>query len=273
MLYRKVLVRVSPRMLLAAVLAVAASAWSVTALADSSPVPSGSPNAGASAVASAYAAVSPDTGALAINTTSGSSVFALAFDIKFISGNTVAPTNLAIAYSNCTACQTVAVSIQVVIYESGATNVSPQNAAIAINNMCNLCDTMASAYQIVLGESGPVRLTHEGRQDIADIREQLLALQQQKGLTGPEIQARVAALMDRLLNVLKTQLVPIKEGDRNDGPGGDVHNGTVTLISPDATSRPYTPPPSSPSPSPSASASAAAPRVSPSPSPSPSPSR
>jgi len=274
MLYRKFPAATTGRLLLAAALALATSAWSVTALADSSASPTGTPNAGASAVASAYAGVSPDTGALAINTTSGSSVFALAFDIKFISGNTVTPTNLAIAYSSCTACQTVAVSIQVVIYESGATNVSPQNAALAINNMCNLCDTMASAYQLVLGETGPVQLTSEGRRDIADIREQLLALRQQQGLTGPEIQARVATLMDRLQTVLKTQLVPIKEGDHaGDGNSGeDIHNGTVTLISPDASSRPYTAPTSSPSPSasPSATAARAIPTATPSPSPSPS---
>src|ERR1700694_4083837 len=81
----------------------------VPAFADSSgsPRPVTSSDPGASEVASAYASVNPDTGALAINTTSGSSVFALAFDIKFITGDTVTPSNLAIAYSSCTACQTV----------------------------------------------------------------------------------------------------------------------------------------------------------------------
>jgi hypothetical protein len=238
----------------------------VPAFADASASPTLSPNPGASEVASAYASVNPDTGALAINTTSGSSVFALAFDVKFITGDTVSPTNLAIAYSNCTACQTVAVSIQVVIYESGAHTVAPANAALAINNACNLCDTMASAYQLVIGESGPVRLTGKGRRQILDIRKQLMDLQKQQGLTGAQIQAQVSALVGQLLQVLQTQLVPITdaEGDYQGAGGGQPgSSGSYTLISPNPTSRPYAPPSASPSSAPSPSASAA--RVSPSP--------
>ncbi|MEA2684357.1 MAG: putative peptide zinc metalloprotease protein [Chloroflexota bacterium] len=229
----------------------------VPAFADSSATPSVAPNPGASDVANAYASVSPDTGALAINTTSGSSVFALAFDIKFITGDTVSPTNLAIAYSSCTSCQAVAVSIQVVIYENGAHTVAPANAALAINNACTLCDTMASAYQLVIGESGPVRLTGKGMRQIAEIRQQLVALQSQKGLTGAQIQDQVSALVAQLLQVLQTQLVPIKdaEGEHNGG-SGDGRSGSITLISPSPTTRPYSPPPASPKASPSPSASA-----------------
>ena len=267
MLYRIRPVGVMRGAAIGAVASVALLLGSLPALADSPSPSSASPDAGASAVASAYASVSPDTGALAINTTSGSSVFALAFDIKFVTGDTVAPTNLALAYSSCTACQTVAISIQVVIYENGASNVSPQNAAIAVNNMCNLCDTLASAYQIVLGESGPVTLTDDGARAIYEIRQKLLALQNQKGLTGPQIQAQLDALMAQLLQVLQTQLVPLKDerhGQHDDGQGP----GGVTLIAPTPRTGAYSPPASaSPSGSPTASPSpsASATQVSPTP--------
>ncbi|GAC1580443.1 MAG: hypothetical protein NVS3B24_15610 [Candidatus Dormibacteria bacterium] len=229
-----------------------------------SPAPSSTPDAGASAVASSFASVKPDTGALAINTTPGSSIFALAFDIKFLTSSTIAPVNLALAYASCTACQTVAISIQVVIYQNGAPTVAPQNGALAINVLCTLCDTLAAAYQFVIGTSGPVRLTEDGRDAIREIREALLELQRTPGLTTAQIDARVKALMSQLATVLATQLVPIKA---EPGEGPNAHNETVTLISPSPTSRPYTVPSPSPSatPSPSPSPSASAVTISPSP--------
>jgi len=203
-----------------------------------SAAPSATPDNGASAVADTYASIKPDTGALAINTSPGSSIFALAFDIKYMTGSTIAPVNLALAYASCTACQTVAISIQVVIYQNGAPTVTPQNGAVAINALCSLCDTLAAAYQFVIGTSGPVRLTEEGREQIREIREALVDLQKTPGLTTAQIDARVKELMTQLGTVLSTQLKPIKGEEGDDGQ----HGGSVTLVSPNPTTRPYTAP-------------------------------
>jgi putative peptide zinc metalloprotease protein len=159
-----------------------------------------------------------DTSAVAINTKDNSLVFALAFSIRQIMGSTVDNRNTAVAYASCTACQTVAISIQILLVASNPTVFVPQNIAVAINENCTLCDTLASAYQFAVGIGTRLRFTGAGRRSLAAIRRELEALRH-SGLTGPEIQARLDALMARLSEVLRTQLVPVDEERRDDQPG------------------------------------------------------
>jgi putative peptide zinc metalloprotease protein len=151
-------------------------------------------------------AVADDTAAVAINTKDGSMVFRLAFAIKRAAGDIVDNSNAAVAFASCTDCQTVAISIQVVLITGDANVVTPENLAIAINQNCTLCDTLASAYQWVLTTDGQVHFTAAGNQAIAEIRHEIRSLRD-SGLTGPDLQARVAELMQRLARVLENELV------------------------------------------------------------------
>src|SRR5215217_3537713 len=47
--------------------------------------------------------------------------------------NDVTAGNQAVAHATCTDCQTIALALQLVVYQQGATNVAPRNFAIAIN--------------------------------------------------------------------------------------------------------------------------------------------
>jgi putative peptide zinc metalloprotease protein len=67
-----------------------------------------------------------------------------------IHGDDVRPYNLALAQAQCTDCQTIAVAVQVVFYQRGATNIQPQNIAIASNVGCTRCVTIAKAVQYVI---------------------------------------------------------------------------------------------------------------------------
>ena len=65
-------------------------------------------------------------------------------------GDDIGPYNLALAQAGCTDCQTIAVAVQIVFYQRGATNVHPQNIAIASNVGCTRCVTIARAIQYVI---------------------------------------------------------------------------------------------------------------------------
>lgn len=197
-----------------------------------------------------------DTTAIAINTKDGFDLFRLAFQVKRATGDVVDNGNAAVAYASCTDCQTVALSIQVVLISGyDSSTVSPENLAIAINESCTLCDTLASAYQFVLTAEGNLHFTADGNKALADIRHALLALRG-SGLSGAEIQAKVDALMRQLAEVLTTQLVPAGASGEKASPSAApspspaASSGDVPTAPPSDTS--------SPSDSPSASASPSA---------------
>jgi putative peptide zinc metalloprotease protein len=187
--------------------------------------------AGAAPAASA----AQDSSAVAINTKDDSSIFKLAFSLKQVSGDVVDQTNAAVAYASCSNCQTVAIAIQVVLVMSeNPTSVVPENIALAINQNCSVCTTMAMAYQFVFGADDPVRLTAEGRRELARIRHALQELGKQEGLSPDEIIAQTNDLVDQLREVLETELVPLdegngadesedgeREGDQGEDAGGD----------------------------------------------------
>src|SRR5207249_2634698 len=154
----------------------------------------------------------------------GASIFRLAFSIRRLTGDVVSPTNAAIAYSSCTACQTVAVAIQIVLVEGTPSTFAPENVAMAINDMCTLCDTLASAYQFVLGAgTDPVRFTPDGKKRLAEIRKELHQLRAEgTDLPITEVQARLDRIVGEIRDVLATELEPVPQHDRDaDKPKDD----------------------------------------------------
>jgi putative peptide zinc metalloprotease protein len=239
------------RLRLAIVVSIIAAASIVSrgavVLAQDSPAPSASPASDATGGAGG------DTAAIAINTKDGADIFRIAFAIKRTMGDVVDNGNAAVAYASCTECQTVAVSIQVVLMMNDPSVVTPTNLAIAINQECTLCETLASAYQVILTTDGPVRFTAAGYREIAAIRRELLAMRH-ADLTIEDILARLDGLMDRFFRVLTEEMI-----DTGPPPGGPVQTpapssseGEVSSsngVSPSSTSTPSPTPSETPSPS------------------------
>ena len=169
------------------------------------------------AAARPAAALAQDTAAVRVNTRDDSSLFRLAFGVRRVMNGVVDQTNAAVAYASCERCRTVAISVQIVLVMGDPQVVTPTNVALAVNQGCTLCETFASAYQFVVSTGGPVRFTAEGNRALAEIRRELRALRDNSELSLEEIQARVAALMNRLRNVLATQLVPLRPGEESEG--------------------------------------------------------
>lgn len=173
-----------------------------------------------SIAASPAFAADGDNAAVAVNTKDGSSLFRFAFDVHHTMNEVIDETNIAIAYSSCEGCQTIAIAIQIVLVSSDPNSIVPENVAISINEECISCETMASAYQFVLGLGGPTMLDEEGREQIKEIRKAFYELAKEvekEELTIAEIEAKVTTLIDRLKAVLRDHVVP---ADAPEGDGG-----------------------------------------------------
>jgi putative peptide zinc metalloprotease protein len=185
------------------------------------------------------AASAQDTAAVAVNTKDGSSIFKLAFAIKRAAGDVVDNANAAAAISSCTECRTVAISIQIVLVTGDPEVVTPENIALAYNIECTSCETFASAYQYVLGTDGNVRFTPEGRHQIQEIRQELRELAR-AGLPLAELDTRLNALMQRLAQVLRNELVAAGKPDQAGDEGEDTRAPPTTTTAPTDTT-PTTP--------------------------------
>jgi putative peptide zinc metalloprotease protein len=169
----------------------------------------------------APAALAQDDSAVAINEEDGSSIFKLAFHIRRITDEVVDPTNLALAYSSCENCRTVAISIQVVLVASDPQIVAPENLALAVNFECTLCETFASAHQFVLGVDDDFRLSGRARRAITRIHKQLRDLRD-SDLSIPELDAEVQRIVDELFAIIKEEIAAHEDDDDDeDGDGTD----------------------------------------------------
>jgi putative peptide zinc metalloprotease protein len=155
-------------------------------------------------------AESANTTAVAVNTTDHSLVFKLTFAILRVTGNIVDNQNIAVAYASCTGCETVAISIQTLLVDGPASTVAPINEASARNQSCDQCDTVAIAYQFVIAAGTKLEFVPGARREIAYIQRQLQRLREdarRTGMTGAQIVAAVAALMNQYGQILSTELV------------------------------------------------------------------
>ncbi len=95
-----------------------------------------------------------DNRAMSVNTQDGTYATALAVAWAIISdGSPVDQRNEAYAFASCTACSTLAVSMQVLLLVGNA-DVAPVNTAEAVNYDCVECRTAAIATQLVVSLTG-----------------------------------------------------------------------------------------------------------------------
>jgi hypothetical protein len=81
--------------------------------------------------------------------------------------------NMAVAEGRCTDCQTIAVALQVVLYQRGAEDVQPQNIALALNANCTRCVTVARAIQYVIPVDDPKAVPDEVVRLVKDMDKEL----------------------------------------------------------------------------------------------------
>lgn len=130
------------------------------------------------------------------------------FGTARVVGDTVDNQNSAAAYSECTDCRTVAVAVQIVLVQSNANTITPNNIALALNYGCQSCETFAGAYQYVLSTDGLVRFSSEGESRMAAIQDQIrqtAALD----IPFPELDARLGELVDQLWAVVDEELISL----------------------------------------------------------------
>jgi hypothetical protein len=121
-----------------------------------------------------------------------------AIQLNTIPGHIVVPLNAAYAEGSCTSCQTLAVALQIDLYATAAaTDIEPQNFAIAINTGCTGCVTVARAVQYVQGVEDPNDVSGDIADTVQSLSNQLAAIQSDPNIRLPEAEARLNAVLTR----------------------------------------------------------------------------
>ena len=117
--------------------------------------------------------------------------------LNLIPGPRVAPVNLARAVASCTDCQTLAVALQINVYERGAPQVTPQNAAVAVNISCQDCLTVARSIQYVIPVDDVRDVPPDVRELAREMDRELHELTRDRSLSLAEREARLDAVIGR----------------------------------------------------------------------------
>jgi len=81
--------------------------------------------------------------------------------------------NIASAFSSCTDCTTLAVALQINLFNRNAHVLTPQNAATAVNGACTRCVTEAFAFQYNIGVDDPTAVPPRVNQLVAQMKQEL----------------------------------------------------------------------------------------------------
>jgi hypothetical protein len=225
------------------------------AVAGESATPTPTPTFDASVLLEEFPGEKPINQVMADN--SENNRFLARSSIKFrkLKTNDIVPVNIAFAQGRCTDCQTIAVAVQVIVYKRGATNVQPQNVALAANVGCTRCVTIARAIQYVIPvddldnvPDNVKRLVHRLDQELHKF-EQVRSIDE---LNSDEAAARLQAAVNDFaeLHQYMVDLMTKKTAENDEDPGAKETGERLR---------------ESPSPSPSGTASASPSSATPSP--------
>lgn len=165
-----------------------------------------------------------DQEAVAENDRDGASLFELAFSVRRVMDDTIDQTNAAVATGECDACRTVAISVQILIVSGAPDTVEPTNVAVALNEECPSCATFAGAYQFVVGGGENVRLTGQGRRQVAEVRRAFRELDDDE-IPIEEVRRRADELAQRLREVLARELTSSGRPQSGAPPRGERDRG------------------------------------------------
>ena len=121
-----------------------------------------------------------------------------AIQLNTIPGRVVKPLNLAYAEGSCASCQTLAVALQIDLYSAEhATDIEPQNFAIALNTACTGCVTVSRAVQFVQGVDEPNDVSEDISDTVDALDDELTSIQSDPTITLPEAESRLNAVLFR----------------------------------------------------------------------------
>jgi hypothetical protein len=129
------------------------------------------------------------------------------------SASEVTAINSAHASVGCDDCRAVAIAFQVVLANRAPTGITPDNAAVAVNDACERCETVAIAYQFVVVSGDRSQLTVAGSQRLAALRVDLHRLSR-SGLSAAEMGAAAEGLASEVVDILTTELRTMPTVDR-----------------------------------------------------------
>lgn len=182
-------------------------------------------------------------------------------DFNRIPGPTVEPVNLAYAYSSCTDCQTIAVALQINLISRTAARVTPQNAAVAVNEACLRCVTVARAIQYTYSVDDPTQTPPEITDLLREMDRTLREIGTEQGITVREAEARINAVIAQFKELAASLNDQRQEDTRSTGPGTPTvgpgatpTGGTATTTVTATIVATTTPAPTSPSPVPTPTA-------------------
>jgi len=137
----------------------------------------------------------------------GAHVFDFAWDLRRERGDDpVDHLNAANAAARCTQCGARAIAFQIVLVSGSPDIVAPRNLARAITDQCTQCEVAAEARQFVRVLDAPVRFTGEGRAELAAVRNELRALEDQS-LSLAQLDEQVERQEARVIDALDHELV------------------------------------------------------------------
>lgn len=172
-----------------------------------------------------------------LNMTDGRFANRAGFGVARVTGDTAENQNAAAATSSCSDCRTVAVAVQIVLVQrTNATNISPRNIAIALNQDCQRCETFAAAYQYVVTTDGLVRFTPEGNQRLAELQNEIRALAATDGVPFPELEARIDARVEQMWAIVDTELAQVGSAFKDTDEATDGASPSVTATPTDTAS-------------------------------------
>jgi hypothetical protein len=116
------------------------------------------------------------------------------------------------AAARCTGCRASAIAFQIVLASRGARLGEAHNQALALGSECTDCVVYAGAGQFIrIVTNGTPEFTDEGRATLADVRNDLRALED-KDLAIDALDAEVDAQKARVTQVLSEEVV-VASGD------------------------------------------------------------
>jgi putative peptide zinc metalloprotease protein len=238
---KKLLIGAAAAVGLMGAVGVAAETGTLTASPGPSPTPTAS-----SAAASASALPAANAGGKnvvqVINRSDGAFRVDGKVQLNRIPAPNAGPVNLALAYSQCTNCQTLALALQINLISTQTNNVQPQNAATAVNVQCTGCLTVARAIQYNISVDDPTNIPASVNQLIARMKAELANIK-----TSSASVADAESRFDAVINQFRDLAAYLRASrDEQTAP-----------TTPGATPMPSATPESSASPSPSDTASAA----------------
>jgi len=161
-----------------------------------------------------------------------------------IPGPTAGPANVASANTSCTDCQGLAVAFQINLISRGASSITPENAATAINAGCTRCYTVARALQYVIQVDDPTQMPPDVSRLIRAMNQELTAIQADRTIGLDQAEARINAVLAQFVDLAQYL------SDQRNVQVDTTSPTPTTTPTPGSTSEPAT----TPTPSPTASA-------------------